>query len=100
MVKNFHVYIMASHKNGTLYIGMTSDLAGRVFDHKESRLKGFTQRHNVKRLVYYEACEDANEAIEREKFLKKQRRDYKIRMIERDNPEWYDLYGDMRYLSY
>ena len=89
----YFVYILASHKNGTLYIGVTSDLVGRIHEHKTKiHPKSFTARYNVGRLVYYEQFEDINSAIEREKFLKKQKRAYKIRLIEKDNLAWEDLY--------
>jgi len=89
----YFVYILASYKNGTLYIGLTSDLIGRVHDHKNKiHPNSFTAKYNVHRLVYYEQFEDIDAAIDREKFLKKQKRAYKIRRIERENPHWEDLY--------
>jgi len=86
------VYILASAKNGTLYVGVTSDLVKRVYEHKHGLIDGFTRRYRVHRLVYYEACEDIREAIRREKQIKKWRRAWKIRLIRRFNPEWTDLY--------
>ena len=89
----YFVYILASQKNGTLYIGVTSDLVGRIHEHKTKiHPKSFTARYNIGRLVYYEQFEDINSAIEREKFLKKQKRAYKIRLIEKDNLAWEDLH--------
>ena len=98
MTKSFFVYIMASYTNGTLYTGMTSNLADRVADHKNGRIKGFTQRYNVKRLVYYEPCDSAEEAIDREKYIKKKTRAFKINLIENENPNWHDLTHEMRFV--
>ena len=88
----FYVYIMASRPNGTLYIGMTNDLVRRVYEHKEGLVDGFTKRHGVKTLVYYELHDRAEQAIRREKTLKRWLRDWKIALIETDNPNWDDLY--------
>ena len=91
--KVYFVYIMASQKNGTLYIGVTNALYARVGEHKsKSNPKSFTSKHGVDRLVYFEQFEDINTAIDREKFLKKQTRAYKIKRIEKDNPNWSELY--------
>lgn len=89
------VYIMASKKNGTLYIGVTSDLVKRVYEHKHHLVDGFTKKYNIVDLVYYELYEDMVTAITREKSLKKYNRAWKIELIERDNPEWIDLYSDI-----
>ena len=86
------VYMLASGRHGTLYVGVTNDLARRIFEHKEGLAQGFTSKYGVKRLVWYEAYERIDEAIAREKALKKWRRDWKIRLIEEMNPEWEDLY--------
>ena len=94
-MKRYYVYIMASARNGTLYIGITSDLARRAYEHKEGLIKGFTRKYRVHTLVYYEEHVDVHEAIAREKLVKKWRRDWKLRMIERLNPEWKDLYDDL-----
>ncbi len=91
-MKTFYVYIMASKKNGTLYIGMTSNLIRRVYEHKNNINEGFTQKYGVHRLVYYEQIPDANNAIAREKQMKKWRRQWKINLIEQENPNWEDLY--------
>jgi putative endonuclease len=92
-MKPAFVYIMASGKNGTLYIGVTTDLARRVGEHIDGLTGGFTQTYGVRRLVYYEPCGDVYEAICREKRLKKWNRAWKIRLIRRFNPEWTDLYS-------
>ena len=90
-----YVYILANHKSGTLYIGVTTDLIKRVHQHKEGITKGFTSRYGVKRLVHYEVFEDVLTAIEREKELKKWRRAWKIALFEKANPEWRDLFPDI-----
>ena len=90
-MKIFYVYILASKKHGTLYIGVTSDLENRVREHKDGIFEGFTKKYNVKSLVYYEEFEEIEQAILREKQLKNWRRDWKIALIERDNPDWDDL---------
>lgn len=91
MERRFFVYILASRKHGTLYIGVTSDLIRRVYEHQQKMVPGFTKRYGVTRLVYFEIYDDAISAITREKELKKWRRDWKIRLIEEANPEWVDL---------
>ncbi len=95
MAKQFFVYIMASRRNGTLYVGVTSDLVQRVWHHKEGVVEGFTSKYAVKMLVYFEPHETAESAITREKQLKKWARAWKIRLIEEVNPGWRDLYGDI-----
>ena len=95
MIKNYYVYILASKRNGTLYIGVTSDLAKRIYEHKHSLIKGFTKKYNVDRLVYYETTEDVESAILREKRLKKWKRQWKVELIEQKNPNWKDLYYDI-----
>ena len=89
------VYILASKKNGTLYIGVTSDLMGRVWEHKNDLVEGFTKKYGVHQLMYFEMLEDMASAIQREKELKKWNRDWKIQLIEKDNPEWRDLYDSL-----
>ena len=86
------VYIMASYRRGTLYIGVTSDLVGRVSQHREGVFDGFTKRYGVKRLVRIEWHDSIEAAIHREKRLKEYPRQWKINLIERDNPEWHDLF--------
>jgi putative endonuclease len=92
---NFYVYILASRKNGTLYIGVTKDLIKRVFEHKEKVIKGFTSKYGVDKLVYYEHFTDINAAISREKNIKKWKRNWKLRIIIENNPEWKDLYNEL-----
>ena len=95
MEKQSFVYILASKKNGTLYIGVTSDLIRRVYEHKQGRIEGFTKKYDVKILVYYEVFEDIIEAIKREKVLKGWKRNKKILLIEKENKEWSDLYENL-----
>ena len=93
--KQFFVYIMASRKHGTLYIGITSDLMRRMWEHKEGAVPGFTKRYKVNKLVHYEVFAEPTIAIQREKSLKRWPRDWKTNLVERDNPEWLDLYTEM-----
>ena len=86
---------MASTRNGTIYIGVTSDLPKRVYEHRQGLIEGFTSRYGVQQLVFYEIHETMLDAIQREKRLKKWNREWKIRLIERFNPNWRDLYGDL-----
>jgi putative endonuclease len=95
VVKRFYVYLLASKRNGTLYIGVTSNLLQRVWQHKKKLVEGFTKKYNVDMLVYYEEHPDAESAIAREKQMKKWRRGWKIRLIEEANPSWKDLYDDI-----
>ncbi|MFA6411827.1 MAG: GIY-YIG nuclease family protein [Syntrophales bacterium] len=90
-----YVYILASKRNGTLYIGVTSDLAKRCYEHKNDIVEGFTEKYQVHSLVYYEDHDDIREAIKREKQIKKWNRNWKIRLIEEKNPEWLDLYDEI-----
>jgi putative endonuclease len=92
MDKLFCVYILASKRNGTLYVGVTSDLAGRIYTHREDLVAGFTRRYGVHMLVWYEVHGGAESAILREKQLKKWNRAWKLRLIEEMNPNWDDLY--------
>jgi len=87
-----YVYMMASARNGTLYIGVSSDLVKRVWQHKNNVVEGFTQKYQVHLLVWYEVHHDIESAISREKALKKWNRIWKLRLIEQFNPEWQDLY--------
>ena len=84
---------MASRKHGTLYLGVTNDLIRRVHEHKQKLLPGFTDKYGVDRLVWYEEHQHPSDAIAREKQIKKWRRDWKISLIEQDNPDWHDLYA-------
>ena len=95
MEKEFYVYIMSSQRNGTLYVGVTSNLINRVWQHKSSEIEGFTNRYKVHDLVYYEKHENACSAIHREKRLKDWRRKWKLELIESINPTWKDLYIDI-----
>lgn len=89
-MKSYYGYILASKRNGTLYIGITSDLVRRVYEHKQGQADGFTKKHNVKNLVYYEVFDDPDNAIHREKRLKKYTRKAKIKLIEGSNPDLYE----------
>ncbi len=93
--EQYYVYILASKKYGTLYVGVTSNLLKRVYEHKEGIVVGFTKEYGVHQLVYYETHQDINAAILREKQIKKWRRDWKINLIENDNPHWIDLYSEL-----
>ena len=90
-----YVYLMASKGNGTLYVGVTSDLVQRVWQHKNDLVEGFTRRYSVHMLVWYEDCGTIQAAIAREKAIKEWKRAWKIRLIEEKNPNWRDLYGDL-----
>lgn len=92
--KIYFVYMLASKPRGVLYIGFTGNLAARTSQHKEGVAEGFTKRYYVKLLVYYELFGDPVSGIKREKQLKKWNRDWKIQLIEKHNPEWFDLYVD------
>jgi putative endonuclease len=92
--KSFFVYITASRPRGVLYVGMTSDLTGRAYEHRERLVDGFTRRYWVGRLVYFEPHIDAERAQRREYLMKRWRRDWKIELVERSNPTWRDLYPD------
>ncbi|MEO1042935.1 MAG: GIY-YIG nuclease family protein [Pseudomonadota bacterium] len=89
------VYIMTNHKRGTLYIGVTSNLAKRVYEHREGLTPGFTSQHGLKRLVWYEGFDHMPGAIAAEKRMKRWRREWKIELIEKENPEWRDLWFDL-----
>jgi putative endonuclease len=90
-----YVYILASQRNGTLYVGVTSELPKRVWQHKEGLVDGFTRQHEVKLLVWYEVHGSMVEAITREKQIKTWKRAWKIRLIEESNPYWNDLYLEL-----
>jgi putative endonuclease len=93
--KHFAVYIMASQRNGTLYVGVTSALVRRVWEHKEGLVEGFTKEHDIKLLVWYELHDSAESAITREKQIKKWNRAWKLRLIEETNPYWNDQYSQI-----
>ncbi len=87
-----YVYILASKRNGTLYIGVTNDLLKRVYENKNNLVEGFTSKYQVHQLVYYEMASEVTAALRREKQLKKWKRAWKIELIEKNNPQWKDLY--------
>ncbi len=93
--ENFFVYMTASRARGVIYTGMTSDLSGRAWQHRERVVAGFTKRYWAGRLVYYEHHLSSAAATQREYLMKRWRRDWKIELIEKDNPTWRDLYGDL-----
>ncbi len=93
--RQYYVYILASKRNGTLYTGITSNLIKRVYEHKNNLVDGFTKKYYVHNLVHYEITEDINSALRREKQIKKWKRNWKIELIEKDNPEWRDLYSGL-----
>ncbi len=92
MDKRSYVYILTNKKDGVLYIGVTSNLQKRIWEHKEGIVKGFSKKYNLKMLVWYEVYDDIVEAIKREKAMKKWNREWKIKRIETMNPNWEDLY--------
>lgn len=92
MTKQPTVYILANKKNGTIYIGVTSNLVQRVWQHRNNQVAGFTKKYGIHQLVYYELHEDLTGAITREKQLKKWKRDWKLRLIKESNPDWLDLW--------
>jgi putative endonuclease len=96
MNKQYYIYILASKRNGTLYIGVTSDLRRRMYEHKNKIIPGFTQKYNISNLVHIEAYDNPNDAILREKRLKTWKRAWKIDLIEKENPGWRDLYHDIK----
>ena len=91
-MSDYFVYILASQRNGTLYVGFTSDLLQRVYAHKNNFVKGFTNKYGVHKLVYYEQCDDYDAALLREKQIKQWQRKWKLELIEKVNPLWQDLY--------
>ncbi len=91
----YFVYLMASQKNGTLYAGVTNNLIRRAYEHKNNLADGFTKQHGVHTLVWYESTDSIEAAIQREKQLKNWKREWKIALIEADNPQWTDLYDGL-----
>ena len=89
------VYLLASKPNGTLYVGVTSDLIQRIWQHRNNLVEGFTKRYGVHRLVWYEVHESMESAIQRERAIKKWNRAWKIELIEKNNPTWRDLYDEI-----
>ena len=94
MEKTYYVYILASGRNGTLYVGVTNDLGRRIGEHRDGVADGFTRRYRVTRLMYYETFDDVTAAIHRESQVKKYKREWKLNLIQRDNVEWRDLAAD------
>lgn len=92
---SYYVYLLASERNGTLYVGMTNDLIRRVWEHRTDAVPGFTRSHRVHALVHFETFDDPASAIAREKTLKRWRRKWKLELIERANPDWRDLYDEI-----
>ena len=95
-MKHYYVYILAKHKNGTLYIGITSNLLKRIWEHKSKLIDGFSKKYKVDKLVYFESYDNPKDAIVREKRLKTWKRQWKIDLIEKENKEWKDLYKYMK----
>lgn len=95
MNKKFWIYILCSKPKGTLYVGFTGDLSRRLYEHKNKLIEGFTQKHDINRIVYAESFQYVDQAIQREKCLKRWKRDWKIKLIEEHNPDWHDLYDTL-----
>ncbi|MBO6087652.1 GIY-YIG nuclease family protein [bacterium] len=95
MSKKGYIYIITNYQNTTLYIGVTSNLYKRIWEHKNKVVEGFSKKYNLKKLVYYEIADDIETAINREKYLKGKSRQYKINLIESINKEWKDLYDEI-----
>lgn len=91
----YYVYILASKRNGTLYVGVTNNLIKRIYEHKHDLADGFTKKYQIHNLVHYEEILDVEEAIRREKLLKKWKRMWKLNLIEKSNPKWIDLYESL-----
>lgn len=94
-MKTYYIYFITNKRNGTLYIGVSSDIKRRIYQHKNKLIDGFSKEHNLNKLVYYENINDINSAISREKQLKKWKRQWKINAIDKFNPEWRDLYDEL-----
>jgi putative endonuclease len=95
-MKNYYIYILASKKDGVIYTGVTDNLIRRVFEHKEGSVEGFSKKYFVKKLVYFETTSDINSAINREKQIKRWKREWRVELIEEDNPNWLDLYDNIK----
>ncbi|OCK53722.1 GIY-YIG nuclease family protein [Bradyrhizobium sp. LMTR 3] len=89
---SYYVYIIASRRDGAIYIGVTRDIVRRIYEHRTMAVPGFTSKYNITRLVWFEIYDDPISAISREKELKKWKRSWKVELIEKDNPQWDDLY--------
>jgi len=95
LTRSYYVYLLASRRKGTLYVGVTNDLSKRVWQHKQDLVEGFTKKYGVKSLVWFEQTESIESAIVREKQIKKWNRDWKVELIEKTNPQWRDLYEEI-----
>ncbi len=91
-MSGYYVYLLASKRNGTLYVGSTSDIVRRIYEHKNDLVRGFTKKYGIHRLVYLEECADREAALTRERQIKEWKRRWKLEVIEKENPEWDDLY--------
>lgn len=96
-MKNVYIYILTNKPNGVLYIGLTTNLPKRIEDHKNKIVKGFTNKYNLTNLIYYEKQENLEQAAQRERLMKKWKREWKINRIENKNPQWNDLYEDLKH---
>ena len=94
-MKYYYLYILASKRNGTLYVGVTDDLVRRIYAHKNNLVEGFTKKYSVHDLVYYESTSSIHSALQREKHIKKWNRKWKLALIEESNPGWNDLYSEI-----
>ncbi|MDP8297100.1 MAG: GIY-YIG nuclease family protein [Candidatus Orphnella occulta] len=94
-MKQYYVYMLASKRNGTLYIGVTNNLVRRIYEHKKGLVEGFTKKYSINRLVFYEETNDVESAIIREKQMKKWKRQWKIDLIQKNNSKWKDLYNEI-----
>ena len=94
-MKGYYVYILFSNKSGTLYVGVTNNLVKRIYEHKSKFVEGFTKKYNVDKLGYFEKYNNIEQALTREKQLKKWNRDWKIKLIEKNNKDWKDLYNEI-----
>jgi putative endonuclease len=92
---SYYVYLLASQKNGTLYAGVTNDLVRRVHEHRSDLVDGFSRQHGVHRLVWFEAGESVEAAIRKEKQIKNWKREWKVQLIQKENPDWLDLYESL-----
>jgi len=95
LTRSYFVYLLASRRRGTLCVGVTNDLLKRVWQHKQGLVEGFTKRYGIKTLVWYEQTDSIESAMTREKQIKKWNRDWKVELIEKNNPQWKDLYEDI-----
>ena len=95
LMKSYYVYMLASKKNGTLYVGVTNNLIRRVYEHKNNIIKGFTSKYDVKILVWFESTPNIESAIQREKQIKRWHRKWKVELIEKENPNWNDLFESL-----